>query len=245
MKEEINNAIEILKKQDIEGCITGSCLLDYFEGQDIDLFTYSKSSFTELLFFMKFNPMFQILDPLELHKFNDFVKNDKSSLESLGLITIKYKYNLCVDVNVIYKKHNKTIFDVISNFDLDIIATGYDIKTGKTLSLRETSGLEGTWNKWNNSFYKTDFWSIKRLLRQFERIVKYTERGYNLTSVTDKYIEIIESIIKTENFYKSQKGVKYFTDTIEQFEIVLKILKIWKRDLKLTPEELLIIKTII
>jgi hypothetical protein len=245
MKEQINDAIEILKKQEIEGCITGSCLLDYFEGQDIDLFTYTKSSFTELLFFMKYHPMFQILDPLELHKFNDYIKNDKSSLESLGLVTIKFKYNLCVDVNVIYKKHNKNCFDVISNFDLDIIATAYDIKTGKTLSLRETEGMVGTWNRWNKSFYQPDFWSIKRILRQFERVVKYTQRGYDLTSVTNKYIEIVEDIVKTENFYKTEKGTKYFTDTIEQFEIVLKILHTWKKDLKITPEELLIIKTII
>ena len=41
MKEQINSAIEWIKTQDIEGCITGSCLLEYFEGQDIDVFCYS------------------------------------------------------------------------------------------------------------------------------------------------------------------------------------------------------------
>jgi hypothetical protein len=133
----------------------------------------------------------------------------------------------------------------LSNFDLDIITTGYDIKTGRTISLRESTGLEGTWNKWNNSFYKPDFWSTKRLLRQFERVVKYTNRGYDLSSVTDKYIELVENIISTENFYKSDKGTKYFEDTIEQFEIVLKILQAWKKDLKMTPEQQLILKTLI
>ena len=245
MKSHINNAIEILKKQEINGCITGSCLLDYFEGQDVDLFVYDKSSFNKLLFFMHYNPMFNILDPLEQHKFDDYINNDKSSLEQLGLITIKFKYNLLVDINVIFKKFHKNCFDVISNFDLDLIATGYDIKTGKTLSLRETTGLEGTWNKWNNTFYKPDFWSTKRLLRQFERTVKYTNRGYDLSSVTDKYIELVENIISTENFYKSEKGTKYFEDTIEQFEVVLKILNAWKKDLIMTPEQQLILKTLI
>lgn len=245
MKEHIDNAINLLKEQDLNGCITGSCLLDYFEGQDIDVFVYDKSSFNKLLFFMYYNSMFTILDPLEKHKFEDYINNDKSSLEQLGLITIKFKYNLLVDVNVIYKKFHKTCFDVLSNFDMDIIATGYDIKTGNTLSLRETTGMEGTWNKWNTSFYKADFWSIKRLLRQFERVVKYTERGYNLTSVTDKYIQIVEDIINTENYYKTEKGTKYFNDSIEQFEMVLKVLKIWSKDLKMTKEELLILKTII
>lgn len=245
MREQIQNAISLLKEQDINGCITGSCLLDYYEGQDIDLFVYDKSSFSKLLFFMYYNSMFTILDPLEKHKFEDYINNDKSSLEQLGLITIKFKYNLSVDVNVVYKKFHKNIFDVLSNFDMDIIATGYDIKTKNTLSLRETIGMNGTWNKWNTSFYKSDFWSIKRLLRQFERVVKYTERGYNLSSITDKYIQIVEDIIKTENYYKTEKGTKYFNDSIEQLEVILKILKIWSKDLKMSKEELLILKTII
>jgi hypothetical protein len=245
MKEQINSAIEILKEQKINGCITGSALLEYFEGQDIDLFVYDKSSFNKLLFFMHYNSMFNILDPLEKYKFDEYINNDKSSLEKLGLITIKFKYNLCVDVNVIYKKFHKNCFDVLSNFDLDIITTGYDIKTKETLSLRQTTGKVGTWNKWNNSFHETDFWSTKRLLRQFERVIKYTERGYDLSAVTDKYIEIIKEIIKKENFYKSEKGTAYFTENIEQFEIVLKILQNWQKTLKVTPEELTILKTLI
>lgn len=245
MKEQINNCIELLKKTDIEGCITGSCLLDYFEGQDIDLFTYSKSSFTKLLFYMYYDPMFTILDPLEKHKLEEYINNDKSSLEQLGLITIKFKYNLCVDVNIIFKKHQTNVFSVISAFDLDIIATGYDIKTGKTISLRETTGLNGTWNVWNKNFYSRDFWSTKRLLRQWERVIKYTERGYDLSSVTDKYIEIVEEIIQSENFYKTEKGTKYFEDNIETFEVVLKILQEWKKNKSISPAELLTLKTLV
>lgn len=246
MREHIDNAIELLKKQEVNGCITGSCLLDYFEGQDIDVFMYDKSSFNKLLFFMHYNPMFTILDPLEKHKFDQYINNDNSSLDSLGLITIKFKYNLIIDINVIYKKYNKNVFDVISNFDLDIIATGYDIKTGETLSLRKTTGFQGTWNKFNTAFYKQgDFWSVKRLLRQFERIVKYTERGYDLSSVTQKYIEITEDIIKIENFYKTEKGTQFFENNIKQLQVVLQILKVWQKDLKISKEELLTLKTLI
>jgi hypothetical protein len=246
MKEHIDNAIELIKKQEINGCITGSCLLDYFEGQDIDVFMYDKSSFNKLLFFMHYHPMFNILDPLEQHKFNEYIDNDKSSLESLGLITIKFKYNLLIDINIIYKKYNKNCFDVISNFDLDIIATGYDIKTGETLSLRQTTGFNGTWNRWNTTFYKKgDFWSVKRLLRQFERVIKYTERGYNLDTVTEKYISIIEETLKIENYYKTEKGTQFYENNIKQFEIVLKILQTYQRDKSITKEELLTLKTLI
>ena len=245
MQEQIKNAIEILKKQDVNGCITGSCLLDYFPGQDVDVFCYDIPSFNKLLFFMHYNDLFQILDPLEKHKFDDYINNNQSSIDKLGLITIKFKYNLCVDVNIVYKKYFKTIFDVIGSFDMDIIATGYDIQTQKTLSLRETTGIVGTWNRWNTNFYKKDnFWSCKRLLRQFERVVKYTNRGYDVSSVTDKYIELVEGIISMDNYYKTEKGEKFFNDTIDEFKVVLKILQTWKKDLKLSDDELNLLKAI-
>jgi len=245
MKEQIDNAIALIKKQDVNGCITGSVLLDYFEGADIDVFVYDKSSFNKLLFFMHYNPMFLILDKLEQHKFDEYINEDKSSLESIGLITIKFKYNLCIDVNIVFKKFHKNIFDVLSNFDLDIIANGYDIKTGNFLSLRTTTGLEGTWNRWNTSYYKCNLWSCKRLLRQFSRVVKYTERGYNLESVTDKYISLIEEILDKDNIYKTEKGTIFYEKTQKEFEIVLKILQVWQKEKKMSPENLMVLQTLI
>jgi hypothetical protein len=41
MKEQISNAVEFLKVN-VHGCITGSCLLGYFEGQDVDVFLYMR-----------------------------------------------------------------------------------------------------------------------------------------------------------------------------------------------------------
>jgi hypothetical protein len=245
MKSHIDAAIELLKKQDINGCITGSCLLEYFENQDIDVFVYDESSFTKLLFFMYYNDMFTILDPLEKHKFEEYTNNKSSSLNKIGLISIKFKYNLLVDINVVYKKNNNNVFDVIANFDLDIIAQGYDIKSKKFLSLRETTGKDCNWNTWNPYFYDLNFWNVKRILRQFERVIKYTHRGYNVTRVTDKYIEITEHILKTQNIYTSERGVEFFNEMMGQFQIVLKIIKAWKETQSITPEEILILKTLI
>ena len=247
MKEHFDKVLEIIKEQDINACITGSCMLGYNEKwmQDIDVFCYDKSSFNKFLFFMHYNSLFTILEPLEKYKFDEYINKEKSSLDSIGLITIKFKYNLLIDVNVVFKKFQNSIFDVLSNFDLDIIAIGYDIKTKKTLSLRESEGLEGTWNIWNKGFYENDQWSCKRILRQFERIVKYSMRGYNLDKVTDKYIELVENVLNKENFYKSKKGEDFYNDTKEKFELVLQILRVWKKDKQCTPEQLYILKTLI
>ena len=82
MKQNIENAIEWIKEQNIKGCITGSSLLGIFNDgkQDVDVFLYNKASFTELFYAMYHNPMFTILDPLEKWKigksmFDKWLKN--------------------------------------------------------------------------------------------------------------------------------------------------------------------------
>jgi hypothetical protein len=248
MKKQFETAYNLIRKLDINGCITGSYMLGYHKDwqQDLDIFCFDEQSFTALLYYMHYNPMFQVLDKLEQKKLTEYMKSNKSSLDKLGLISIKYHFNLCVPINIVYKKYHRTIFDVLANFDVSGIAKGLDIKTGKMLDLTEDKGDKiWTYNKWNKTFYEADFWSCKKLLRQFSRICKYQERGYNLTSATNKYIELVEEILKTENVYHTEKGTKYFEDNIEQFTLVLKLLKAYKKEKKISPEGLQILKTLI
>ena len=60
MKQNIDNAIKWLKNQplDIKGIITGSTVLDYFEGADVDLFVYDQASMNKILWAMYYNYMF-------------------------------------------------------------------------------------------------------------------------------------------------------------------------------------------
>ena len=190
--------------------------------------------------------MFQILDPLEKYKFEEYINKGKSSLHKIGLITIKFKYNLAIDINVVYRKTNHNVFDVVSNFDISLICKGYDIKTGKILDLSDYKGDKvGTYNKWNKAFYSPDIWDCRRLIRQFLRVIKYTERGYDLTQVTDKYISMVEEIINLNNIYKSERGTDFFEKNQKEFKIVLGILQIWKQEGKMSSENQLILQTFI
>ena len=72
MKEQISNVIDFLKGTDVAGCITGSCLLGYFEGQDVDVFLYNEGAFNKLLYCLYYNPMFLIIEPLEQWKFDEW-----------------------------------------------------------------------------------------------------------------------------------------------------------------------------
>lgn len=228
MKEQINNAIDWIKEQPIKGCITGSCLLDYFEGQDIDCFVYDEKSFNKILFAMHHNDMFTQLDPLEKWKFEQYINRNNSTFYKFGLITIKFNYNTCIEVNVILKKRCEDIFAVLSSFDLDIICKGYDLETNQYLNLSE--GLPdktATWNKWNTAYYSNEIWAISRILRQLTRCIKYHKRGYNTDAVVIKYMELIDKLSEYESIFNSETFNDKLKVTQENIIIVKQMCEAW------------------
>lgn len=246
MEENIKKATQWLKEQPVKGCITGSTMLGYFPGenQDIDLFIYDEKSFTKIFYAMKYNPMFQILDPLEHWKCDQHMDVNRSSFDKRGLTTIKYKYNLEVDVNIILKRSCTDIFSVISSFDMDIICKGYDIQTNQYLDL--TNGSQDTkvanWNKWNTSFYSGEVWQISRILRQLERCFKYHRRGYNTDPMVLKYISMIDELQKFTDIFHSERYSHRLEVTKKNTKIVKKICEVWLESHIITDEEIELIR---
>tara|TARA_R110000868_G_scaffold97742_3_gene268911 strand:- start:469 stop:1218 length:750 start_codon:yes stop_codon:yes gene_type:complete len=243
MKEQINSAIEWLKEQPIKGCVTGSCLLDYYEGQDVDIFVYDEKSFAKLLFAMHHNPMFNILDPLELWKFNQYINVNDSTFYKFGLITIKFMYNTCIPINIVLKKKCQDIFSVLSSFDIDIICKGYDIETKQYLDLSQNlAGKAATWNKWNTSFYSDEIWKISRILRQLERCFKYYKRGYDVDLVVLKYIDLIDKLEEFESYFNSENFNEKLKVTKANIAIVKQICQLWLETHEITDEQIELLK---
>jgi hypothetical protein len=244
MKEQINNAIDWVKEQPVKGCITGSCLLDYFEGQDIDCFVYDEKSFNKLLFAMHHNPMFTILDPLEQWKFDQYINKNNSTFYKFGLITIKFNYNTCVEINVILKKKAMDIFSVLSSFDLDIICKGYDIETKQYLNLSENlPEKKATWNKWNTTYYSDEIWAISRVLRQLNRCFKYHKRGYDTDDIVRKYLELLEKLQKYESIFSADTFNEKLKVTQENTFVVKQLCEIWLETHEITEEQMQILES--
>lgn len=244
MKEQIDLAVKWIKKQPIKGCITGSCLLDYFEGQDIDIFTYDEKSFTKMLFAMHHDDLFTILDPLEKWKFEQYINKNESTFYKFGLVTIKFNYNTCVPINIILKKKCKDIFSVLASFDLDIICKGYDIETKQELDLSEHKPDKiATWNKWNTTYYSEEIWAMGRILRQLSRCFKYHKRGYNTDDVVLKYIELLDKLQKFESIFSSENFNEKLKITQENTIIVKQICEMWLTTHSMSDEQLELLET--
>ena len=237
MKEQINNLIKWIQIQNFNGCITGSCLLDYFEDQDVDVFVYDEASFTKLLFACHYDPMFQLLDPLEIWKFNEHIDKGFNSLNKLKIITIKFKYNLSIDFNIVIKKDCTNAFDVLSTFDMDIICKAYDIKSKQYLDLTNNADKLVSWNKWNIAYYDFNLWKITRLLRQIKRCFKYYDRGYNTDLVILKYKDLIRQILEYQSIFKSESFDLQLDNYKTQLYILNEICDTWLKEHTITEEE--------
>lgn len=239
MKEHIDYVVDYLKKLPIKGCITGSCLLDYFDDQDVDLFVYDEKSFNKVLFNLHYNTNFLILDKLEQWKLDQYLNKEYNNKASFGITTIKFIYNTCVPVNVILKKSCNNIFSVLSSFDMDIISKGYDIESGQILDLSEhLPKKQATWNKWNTNFYDPELWQISRILRQLQRVIKYHKRGYNTDAVCTKYIELIDRVQEFQNIFNSDNFSEKLKIRKNNTKVVKEICILWLKTHEISDEQL-------
>jgi hypothetical protein len=244
MEENQKQAIQWIKDQKIKGCLTGSCLLGYFENSDVDFFAYTEASFTQMFYTMYHNPMFQILDPLESWKAANFIERKLDNYNKTKLITIKFHFNTCIPVNIIYKSHCTDGYSVISSFDMDVITKCYDtfIQQEIDLTYGSVESKIVSWNKHNQNFYDPALWQISRILRQLERVVKYHKRGYSTDAVVHKYIELIDQVQNFENIFSSNN----FSETLKikksNTKIVKKICQKWLETHEISDEQLELLK---
>jgi len=245
MREQQLALIELIKGINVRGCISGSCLLDeYYEGSDVDVFLYDVPSFMKLYYALKYNPMFSILDPLEQWKANMLETKDFSNFKhQSGVTSIKMTYNTCIQINLVHKKNATNIFGVLSSFDLDIIAKGYDIQAKKYLDLSENlPDKKVTWNRWNVAFQSDEIWQISKILRQVERSIKYYKRGYNTDNVVEKFIELIDKVQEFESIFASEKFNEGLKISKANTAIVRQICEVWLKTHEISEEALELLK---
>ena len=244
MNNNKKELIKYLESQNCRACITGSIYLDYFENQVIDVFAYDERSMVKILYTLLNNKMFQVLEPLEKWKIDEFLEKGNNSLKKIGVFSIKFKYNLLLDVNIIVKRNADNIFTILSSFDFDLISKGYCMETHQFLDLSNNSTKNIQWNKWNKNYIYLDIWKINRLLRQLDRCIKYHKRGYNTDNVILKYIEIIDFSLNYQNIFNSEK----FDERIIEYKksaISLKgICEEWLKTHEISDEEYERLKTL-
>lgn len=232
LTEQIKDTIELLKQLPINGCITGSSMIPdadfdtWTSKPDIDVFVYSDM---QLLFVSTM-----------LTNGYDFVpasKADEKKLEWLRnggvnrksqLTTVKVKRGDAV-VNLTWKKWKNSLVAVLASFDMSCIMVGYDIPFGWGIDMRtrDVKVFEDRNHRWSedpnvsvpNPMRKqeADRYTTAMWVRQFDRVIKYWNRGVDTRPMARFYIDLINEVIETGSVFQSERDIAGYEEFVEMY----------------------------
>ena len=239
---QINKTIEILKHTDIDGCITGSSMLGenfdtWSDVPDIDVFVYQPNQQLYAIDLLMFKYGFEPMNAGEKWKI-DRVKS-RGMQKSAYLSTVKLIKNGVI-VNISYKTGKNNMFNVLSSFDMSIIMIGYDIKKKILLDLRCGWGdmvVEDPNHYWSNSTrvavpnplrdQDVDMYGVEMWVRQFDRCIKYWNRGFDTRPMAKFYIDSVNRVISDGALFSTDKSVAAYTAFVEEYAPMRDKMEAW------------------
>lgn len=257
-KDDIWKRLRQLMESDIDGCITGSLFGeiadfdDWDTKPDIDVFCYSREAQCYAVSYL--------MNKMGLVPKGDrpeFTAGEKSKIGSLlhggygrgKLITLKFgSDDDDVIVNISTKNHRgqlcNTVGAVLGTFDMSIIMKGYDILSGNYLDMREqqvirkdmvdvlgvseSNPLTAIPNQFR--FYNYATWEVARYLRQWERVLKYSNRGYDMLPLAKFYKLMIDKTIDNGKMFKTENYGQAYDAFVEDYSALASTIDNWIKE---------------
>jgi hypothetical protein len=219
----INNIIEELKQAPIDACITGSCLLEddfsnWEEEPDVDIFAFNEAKYVQAVQWLldhgyAFGNMKDKnkTPDIEVWKWQMFL--DKGPDKKWDVTTIYLAKNgVSCNVSLKYGRdcdgHRYCITkasQIIESFDMNLTMIAYDIRRKKTIDLRDSCGMDkrvGVPNPYRD--WDVTPWKLKMWLRQWNRVIKYWNRGFDTRPMARFYKERIDEVLAMPDLFKPE-----------------------------------------
>ena len=232
IREKVASAIELVKTLPLDGCITGSCLLPGFDPEgwgtvpDIDVFVFGEDELvraTEIArHALKMTPgsgteRSRKQEEWKLNRLRDAGLNYK-----IGITTYKF-YCDGVILNFTFKQrkfHGRwvPILDtpgVLQSFDMSIVMQGYDIKHHVLYDLRVGEPNVAIPNPLRD--HDCVMWTVAKWVRQFDRVVKYYNRGFDTRPMAKFYLDMIDECIDAGCLFDSEESKEAFDSFSKEF----------------------------
>ena len=242
--EKLKQEQDRILDTDIQGCITGSSLMDadfdrWDVTPDIDVFTYSPYAFVHAIDVIEYKLGYQPGGDAITTDAGERWKASKARLSGRGtgdLVTCKFRKDGIV-VNVSNRKMQRSAMDVITNFDMSIVLQAIDIPSGAPIDFRDAKakndvaeiiGTKGgsTEVAVPNPFRSFDgtTWNAKKWLRQWDRVIKYANRGYDTLPMAKFYKHMIREVTEGGCLFKTEKSKQNYEEFVKEFsELEVKI----------------------
>lgn len=232
--DKINTAIQVVKAMPINGCITGSCWLPGFDPDlwnstpDIDVFVYSENELVKAIDFamykleMKPGTGTDRSEKQELWKIERLMRDGIN--RKTGISTYKF-YCDGIVVNFTYKMRKLQgrwvpITDapgILMSFDMSIVMQGYDIRSGVMFDLRPDNVPANVAIPNPLRDHDCMMWTVAKWVRQFDRVIKYYDRGFDTRPMAKFYLDMIDKCIEAGCLFDSEESQEAFINFSEEF----------------------------
>lgn len=232
LKEKVAAAIELVKTLPIDGCITGSCLLPNFDPEgwgttpDIDVFVFGENELVSAIEIARHGLGMTPGKGTERTR-----KQEEWKLNRLKQVGLNYKLGITtytfycdgVMLNLTFKQrkfHGRwiPILDtpgVLQSFDMSIVMQGYDIKHHVLYDMRTGDPNIATPNPLRD--HDCVMWTVAKWVRQFDRVVKYYNRGFDTRPMAKFYLDMIDECIEAGCLFDSEESQEAFESFSKEF----------------------------
>lgn len=245
IKSKVKQTIEELKESNIFGCISGSCMIDgdfdaWTDTPDVDVFVYCPEQLVHACTYLE-GKGYKPANAGEEWKLDQIRHGRKGNKQKFIVQTHKLERDGII-VNVTHKPGCEKLTDVLASFDMSIIMIGWDIEKGYGLDYRvnwgQAFGDKGA--KWSEStqvavpnpmrdqeftIYKVSMW-----VRQFDRVIKYWERGFDTRPMARFYLDAINDIIEKGALFQNDRATQAYNEFVEEFGPVRDRIRTWLED---------------
>ena len=231
-REKIASAIELVKTLPIDGCITGSCLLPGFDPDgwgttpDIDVFVFGTDELVHAIDLARYALGMEPGSGTERSRKQEEWKLDRLKQaglnRKLGITTYKFWCDGVI-LNLTFKQrkfHGRwvPILDtpgVLQSFDMSIVMQGYDIKHHVMYDMRTGDPMVATPNPLRD--HDCVMWTVAKWVRQFDRVVKYYNRGFDTRPMAKFYLDMIDGCIEAGCLFDSEESQEAFESFSKEF----------------------------
>lgn len=234
IKEKIERAIDVVKTLKINGCITGSCLLPGFDpdlwgtNPDIDVFVYSEDDLVRACTIAEYGLKMKPGKGTSRSEQQERWKLDrlyKAGLNrKIGITTYTFWAD-GVMLNFTFKQTKSqgrwvdliNAPSVLMSFDMSIVMQAYDIKSRTLFDLRPDNVPVTTAIPNPLRDHDCVMWTVAKWVRQFDRVVKYYDRGFDTRPMAEFYLKMIDECIAAGCLFDSTESHEAFDSFSSEF----------------------------
>ena len=232
LKEKMDVLVDAVTASPINGCITGSYWLPGFDPEswgskpDVDVFVFGDYELVRAVcyaqYVLKMKPGKGSARSAKQEKWKLGRLFTSGLNKKIGITTYTFECD-GVALNITFKQQKvagywkplTSVPDVLQSFDMSIVMQGYDIQKQVFFDMRSGDPMVAVPNPLRE--HDCVMWTVAKWVRQFDRVVKYYNRGFDTRPMAEFYLRMIDECIAAGCLFDSEESQTAFDSFSSEF----------------------------